>query len=928
MWGKLFRSRGASQQRDRQVHRSNLAVTLLALLLPGTVPLQAQLPTARLLTVFPPGGQAGSEFEVKVTGIDLDEASRLYFQNPEITSQLKPDELTNSTDARNFVVRIPTNAPAGIYEARVVSRYGVSNPRAFTIGVLPENLAPTTNDTPASATPLPLETTVSAHAAEGNAHYFNLVVQSGQRILVTCQATEIDSRMDPVMVLYSSAGKEVERSRSGGLLDFTATTTGTYLLKVHDGTFRGGNDYFYRLTASTRPQLDFIFPPSGVPGSKGKYQLFGRNLPGGKPTKEVSIDGKALEQLEVAIELPSQPTAETQPAGNRGVSEIMVDGFEYCLGSGRGKSNPVRIGLTAGPVVSAPAPDALSTAPQTLSLPCEWTGRFPRHGGFVSALFEAKKGEAWRVEVLSHRLGLPTSPLVILQRVTKNDKGEEQATDLKEIYGSESNVGGVEFNTAPLDPVGRFEVPENGTYRIKVRDLFNRAQTDARAVFRVSLRQDVPDFRLLAAALAPPPVNKDTKEALIWTPFLRRGETQPIRIITVRRDGFAQELEFTVEGLPAGVRASSARTDNSAATLLLTASEDVTNWVGPVKILARSMNGGKESIREARGCALQWSVPDYNNEAIHARLTGDFVLGVGGVESAPVSIQAAEDKTWEASAGAKLNIPLRIVRRGEFNGKLSLKAAGHSALESLKNLEVDEKATNATLELNLAEQKLPPGSHTFYLTTQATGKYRRNPEAAKAAEDALHLVEANVTELTSQVKTAGEAVEKAKLKVTETEKRAKLETEALASAAAVLKEAETLSMEAINQASAAAAALAAKPEDPSLLEAKTVADQAVEKARSKSLAALESKKKAAAAEQEANSSVPTAATALKTAQATEVGTKQKLKDTEAKKEVAQNSSKAAAKTAEPRDLNILVYSAPIQVKINPAPQAGEKTGTK
>jgi len=63
-----------------------------------------------------------------------------------------------------------------------------------------------------------------------------------------------------------------------------------------------------------------------------------------------------------------------------------------------------------------------------------------------------------------------------------------------------------------------FRVEENGTYRIQVRDLFNISQADPRLVYRLSIRKETPDFRLVAVAQPPPSPNKDAKEALLWTP--------------------------------------------------------------------------------------------------------------------------------------------------------------------------------------------------------------------------------------------------------------------------------------------------------------------------------------------------------------------------------------------------------------------------
>jgi hypothetical protein len=59
----------------------------LLMVLVGQGSLLAQLPVARLLTVFPPGGKAGSKFEVGLTGADLDEADQLHFSHAGIVAR-------------------------------------------------------------------------------------------------------------------------------------------------------------------------------------------------------------------------------------------------------------------------------------------------------------------------------------------------------------------------------------------------------------------------------------------------------------------------------------------------------------------------------------------------------------------------------------------------------------------------------------------------------------------------------------------------------------------------------------------------------------------------------------------------------------------------------------------------------------------------
>src|SRR5688572_2604273 len=86
-----------------------------------------QLPTARLLTVFPPGARAGSTTEVAIAGIDLDDAAAIVFSHPGITSQPKLNPPTELPEPDKFLVTINGEVPPGTYETRVTGRYGFTN---------------------------------------------------------------------------------------------------------------------------------------------------------------------------------------------------------------------------------------------------------------------------------------------------------------------------------------------------------------------------------------------------------------------------------------------------------------------------------------------------------------------------------------------------------------------------------------------------------------------------------------------------------------------------------------------------------------------------------------------------------------------------------------------------------------------------------
>ena len=105
-----------------------------------------------------------------------------------------------------------------------------------------------------------------------------------------------------------------------------------------------------------------------------------------------------------------------------------------------------------------------------------------------------------------------------------------------------------------------------------------------------------------------------------------------------------------------------------------------------------------------------------------------------------------------------------LFRSGAFN----LKPAGHPAFDKAKDIAIPEKATNFSAEINIAEVKLPAGSHTLWFQGSVAGKYRNNPEAVtvaeaelKAATDALVSVSGVDKPKAEERKKAAEAAKKA-----------------------------------------------------------------------------------------------------------------------------------------------------------------------
>jgi hypothetical protein len=844
-----------------------------ALLGVATAPLWAQLPAARISHLFPPGGQSGTSFEVAVSGSHLDEPSRIYFSHAGISC-------TPQSEANKFAVTIASNVPPGVYEARFVGRFGLSNPRAFVVASLPEISIPAANTSVTNAVELKPETAVNSRVAPNSVSWFRFTAKKSQRLFVECLAKAIDSRMDAMLILADNTGRELERARAGGWIDFIAPADGAYLLKVSDFLYRGGDDYFYRLTLSAAPRLDFAFPPAGLPGTKTNITLYGRNLPGGKPAKGMTIDGKPLEQVTGEVVFPADERARRLDTGLRmRPADASVEGFEYRLKSPKAVSNPVLLGFATAPVVLEVEPNSQPAQAQKISPPCEVAGQFHPGGEQDWFTFEAKKGDVFWIEAFSHRLGLNTDPFILVERVTKNEKGEEQTGDVQELNDNDTNLGDREFNTGTRDPAARFEAKEGGTYRVMIRDLFQRAERSPRFLYRLSVRRETPDFRL-AAMVVVPRLKADAKNIDIGVPLLRRGETIPIRVMAFRRDGFNGDIQLSIENPPPGLifEGDKIEAGKSFTFILLTASEDAPPFAGALRLVGKAKVGDKELVREARGGTMVFPVGNTDNERPESRVAREFALAITDKESAPISI-AAEKKTWEAPTNGKLQVPLAITRRAEFNANLKLKPLGPGVAEALKEFDADGKATNATLTLDLAALKLAAGDYAFAVQTQTTGKYRNNPEAAAFAEAAAKEADKAAADVAAKAKKAAKEAEDATKSAQEAEAETRSAAEKLATARVALE--KSPSDEKLKAELAAAEKSAAEAAD----KARTVAD---------GKAGAEKNKAAAEA---------------------------KAKEAQAKKESAAARAKEATDKAKPKDTTILVHSTPIRVRVTAVEQA-------
>ncbi len=621
------------------------------------------------------GGQAGTQIEVTTSGELLEEASEMVFSHPGIVATAKLDA-NGAVVPKQYVVTIAADCPPGVHEARMMTNRGLSTSRVFSVSKLPEVVQSGASASPESAMTLEVNSICNAVMPVRAVNHYRFEARKDQRVIIDCAAQGIDSKLNPVLIIADSEARDLRAQRRGDLLDFTAPEDGTYMIKVHDLTFNGGDTYFYRL---------------------------------------------ALQEL----------AADAAP--ERLPSTAQVNAFSW-----------PPLGLPAAAALTETEPNNQHTETQSITLPCDIAGTFYPAADVDRFEFTAKKGEKWWVEVGSERLGFPTDPSLLVQRVNEEGEGETlvDVVELRDIASPVTvstnaySYNGPPYNAGSADVLGVIDIPADGRYRLQLTDLFGGTRNDPRNAYRMVIRKAAPDFVLVAWAMHMTLRNGD-RNALSKPMALRPGSTMPLEVIVVRRDGFDGEIEISMDNLPDGVTAHGLKipAGGSRGIMLVTADEGAPQGYARASFVGRSEIDGESVTRNVHLASMAWPVKDGWSEIPSPRLLADVPVSVSGVEVAPLTIAAREKKVWEVAAGEKLTIPLVHYRRSEFSGAaMSVKTFG-AGFDKNSSFDLPLTADSSEAVLDLSKLKTPPGDYMIAFYGSAVAKYV-DPPAPNAAAGA------------------------------------------------------------------------------------------------------------------------------------------------------------------------------------------------
>jgi hypothetical protein len=524
-------SNGDTQHRPAYAGRSPL---LLAPLLP--VPLKvvllaaswfcasaavAQTSYPMLQAVSPVAAQVGTTSEHVVTSMkNMYGASAVVIEGTGVTAEIVPPQIEPMAakagetppppEAKKLALKVSVAAEAqlGVRDFRIIAPQGPSTLGQLVIVRDPVFVESGKNDKLEEAQSVALPATLCG-AIEKNEDldFFKFPAQAGQRMTfhVRCMRLEdkihdLQTHADPILTLRNPQGATVAASdnhfAADPLMFYQFEQSGEYTLEVRDVRYEGNAGWQYSIEINDRPLVTNVYPLAVTPGENVQLELIGLNLP---PERVVSFGVPRMESKNFAwLPVP--------------------------LGTDR--TNPVPLSVTDLPPVTERAEDNNSPEQaQSVVGPVGINGRIETPGDVDCFTFEAKKDEAWSIEVIARRLQSELDAQIWLL----DAKG-------KRLTFIEDGSVGIRNHADPRLP--HWVAPADGKYTLELRDLHLRG--GAEFVYFLKLEKSLPRYELFV----------DTDKTL-----LAPGMSNMIYVRAYRYAGFGDEILLRVENLPPGVTA-------------------------------------------------------------------------------------------------------------------------------------------------------------------------------------------------------------------------------------------------------------------------------------------------------------------------------------------------------------------------------------
>ncbi|MGQ9822098.1 MAG: hypothetical protein ACUVQK_09575 [Thermogutta sp.] len=469
-----------------------------------------------------------------------------------------PKRQPNPQIAERLIVEITVapEVPQGTYLLRAVHPTAMSNPLRLQIGPWQEVLEqePNEGDTPHQITEA-FPVVINGQILPGDVDRFRFSAKKGQRLtavvfareLIPYLADAVPGWFQATLSLQTADGKELAyvddyRFHPDPVLSVEIPADGEYVLEIKDSVFRGREDFVYRMAVGNIPFVTTVEPAGLRQGA----------------TREFRLDGWNLSQRTVEI------SAANLPPGIHALAPTQMNG---ALGR-------VLFAVDPLPDVAEKEPNDAPAQAQTVPLETIVNGVIDRVGDRDLYTFSGKKGDEIVLEITARRLGSPVDSFLRLL----SPNGEQVAA------GDDWEDKGVGWLTHHADSYVRAVLPQDGQYRVEVRDMQQGGGQDY--IYRLRISRPLPDFQL---RVVPSCLNAQP------------GSTLPVDVYALRKDGFDGEIRLKIGDSGDDLRLSGNRIPASQEHMRMTVTVPPSRATGVLqpRLLGEAEIAGSTVTREA-----------------------------------------------------------------------------------------------------------------------------------------------------------------------------------------------------------------------------------------------------------------------------------------------------------------------------------------
>lgn len=618
--------------------RAALTMALFGLLFPAGLQAAPEYDQTILKSIFPAGAQRGTTVTVRLLGTNggLAGADSVVVDGPPGVSV--SNVKAAGKDQMEATLKIAADAVSGRRMVRVKGgRMGLTNFRWFFVGPLPEHIEKEKNNTLESA-----ETISQPVVANGrispvlDQDCFRFKAKQGENLVLAVLSHWMDSNgygrteagfSDTSLELLDETGRVLAESGDvlgyDPLIEHRIPADGWYTARVSGMGYKGHSEMIYRLTIGEVPYPTAVFPAGGKRRDTLAVEFSGPNIrPGTR--QEITVTDE---------EFPVQYVSSGgEFAGVAEVPFIRSDFPCQVVNSGSLQAQ----GKSASGETSKPLPLVL---PQILD------GRFDDPQDEDRFSISLKKNESITLSVMAQRH--LRSPVDTLIEVFDQSQTLVASNDDGAIFKGECT-----HDFVPFDSFLVFNPKKRGEYTIRISE--QSGSGGPRCVYRLTAKRTRPDFRLFQWPDA--------------VPVFGPGSTSAFVVETHRFGGLKSDVTISVEGLPAGWKASTSTAAVSQyrdprgafghkVFVTITAPENAApGTMAPFQVVGRAMAGKVHIEHSAQPLTLYlWQEPN------HFRFSPVSRAVVAPARSPALSSQV---KSVTAKAGQTVDVPIRVSQVG------------------------------------------------------------------------------------------------------------------------------------------------------------------------------------------------------------------------------------------------------------------------